>query len=123
MWLTWLLVALLAVLMAHYLTKDIPRLNSFSKPFGLFPTGMCVIPVLICGGVRLWLFRMRNPWLALLPFLIGVFFAWQAGLYGIFLFPEFFKVFQILSHILFAVYLPFFVRLRPAAPNNEHTTA
>jgi hypothetical protein len=114
MWLTWLFVALLANLMAHYLTKDISGLNSFSKPFGVFATSMCLIPVLICGSLRFWLSRIRNPWVALLPFLIGVFFAWQAGLYGIFLFPEFFMVFQILGGVLFVVYLPSFVRLRSA---------
>jgi hypothetical protein len=123
MWLAWLFVALLAVLMAHYLTKDIVRLNSFSKSFGVFATGMCVIPVLICGGLRFWLSRICNPWLALLPFSIGVFFAWQAGLYGIFLFPEFFMVFQVLGGLLLMAYLPLFVRLRPATSNNEPKTA
>jgi hypothetical protein len=123
MWLIWLFFALLATLMAHYLTKDISTLNSFSKPFGVYGAGMCVIPVLICGSLRLWLSRIRNPWLALLPFLIGVFFSWQAGLYGVYLLPEFYIVYQVLSVILFAVYLPLFVRLRPAPSNNEPTTA
>src|ERR1051325_1051862 len=123
MWLAWLFVALLAVLMAHYLTKDIVRLNSFSKSFGVFATGMCVIPVLICGGLRFWLSRICNPWLGPLPFSIGVFFAWQAGLYGIFLFPEFFMVFQVLGGLLLMAYLPLFVRLRPATSNNEPKTA
>jgi hypothetical protein len=121
MWLVWLFVALLAILMAHFNTKDISRLNSFSIHFGIFATGMCVIPIVICGGLRFWLSRIRNPWLALLPFSIGVFFAWQAGLYGIFLFPEFFVIFQILSLLLFVVYLPFFVRLRPRTSDKERT--
>jgi hypothetical protein len=109
--------------MAHYLTKGISGLNSFSKPFDVFATGMCVIPVIICGGLRFWVSRIGNPWLALLPFLIGVFFSWQAGLYGIFLCPEFYIIFQILSAILFAIYLPPFVKLRPAPSNKEPTTA
>ncbi|MDB6026793.1 MAG: hypothetical protein JWM68_3016 [Verrucomicrobiales bacterium] len=123
MWLTWLFVVLLAVLMAHYLTKGGPRINSFSRPFDLFATGMFLIPVLMCGGLRFWLSRIRNPWVALLPFFGGVFFAWQAGLYGIFLLPEFCMVFQILSAVLFLAYLPVFVQLRQTPPSFPTTKA
>ena len=119
MWLTWLFAVLLAILMPHYLTKNIPKLNVSSTSFGIYGIGMCVIPVLICGGFRLWLARMHNPWLALLPFFIGTFFAWQAGLYGIFLFPDCFVIFQILGWILLLVYLPLFVELRPAKLNGS----
>jgi hypothetical protein len=114
MWLAWSFAAFIAVLEAHFLTQGSSRLNGFSRPFDTFAIGMLVIPVLICGGFRFWLYRIRNPWLALLPFLVGLFFAWQPGLYGIFLFPEFCIVFQIMSAILFLVYLPPFVRMQPA---------
>lgn len=116
MWLAWSFAAALAVLMANFLTRDIPMLNSFSRPFDVFATGMFLIPTFICGGLRFWLSRIRNPWLALLPFLGGVFFAWQAGLYGIFLLPEFCIMFQILSVILFLVYAPLFVRIDAPPP-------
>jgi len=123
MWLAWVFVALLAVLMGRFLTKGVPKLNSFSRPFEVYGTGMFLIPILICVGLRFWLSYIRNPLLALLPFLIGVFFAWQAGLYGIFLLPDFCIVFQILSAILFLMYLPFFVRLRQAPPQDEPNKA
>lgn len=123
MWLVWLIVALLSVLMAHYLTANLPTLNTFSRPFEVFAAGMFLIPVIICVGLRLWLSRIRNRWLALFPFLIGVFFAWQAGLYGIFLLPEFCIVFQILSAILFVAYLPLFVRLNEYPPALPTTTS
>jgi hypothetical protein len=116
MWLTWLFVAVLTVFTAHFLTAGGPKLNSFSRPFDIFAIGMFLIPTLICGGLRFWLSRIRNPWLALLPFLVGVFFAWQAELYGIFLLPDFHVVFQTLSAVLFFVYLPVFVRLRQIPP-------
>jgi len=115
MWSAWLFVTLLSGFMAHFLTGG-PRHNTFSRPFDVFPVGMFLIPILICGGLRFWLSRTRNPWLALLLYCGGVFFAWQAEMYGIFLFPEFYKVFQILSAVLFLVYLPVFVRLRQTPP-------
>src|SRR4051794_36959464 len=114
MWLTWLVAVFLAIMMAVYLTRDISPLNSFSKPFGTFAIGMFLIPIFICGALRFWLSRIRNPWLALFPFATGLIFAWQAGVYGIFLLPEFFIVFQILSGILFVIYLPPLV-----TPNNK----
>lgn len=123
MWLAWLFIALLAVLMAHFNTAGISKLNSFARPFDIFAAGMFLIPVVFCGSLRFWLSRIRNPWLALLPFLLGVFFAWQAGLYGIFLLPEFCFALQILSGILFLIYLPFFVRLRQFPPKLEPTVA
>jgi hypothetical protein len=114
MWWAWIFTVAYTLLMAFFQTRGSPKINTFSKPFGVFAIGMMVIPVLICGGVRFWLWRMRNPWLALVPFFLGIFFAWQAGLYGIFLFPEFFIVFQILGGILLLSYLPLFVKFRPA---------
>lgn len=123
MWLAWLFIALIAILEGHYLTRNSPGLNSFAKRFDLFAALMLVIPAIICAALRFWLSRFRNLWLALLPFLIGLFFAWQVELYGIFLFPQFYIVFQILSGVLFASYLPLFVRLRPVAPTNEPTKA
>ncbi len=64
------------------------------------------------GGLRFWLSRIRNPWLALLPFVIGVLFAWDAGLIGIYVLPEFCIVFQVLSGVLFLLYHPLTVRLK-----------
>src|SRR5215510_3268790 len=101
MWLAWVFLAYFAILTAHFVTPDISRLNTFSRPFDAFPIGMVAISILICGGLRFWLWRIRNPWLALIPFFVGLFFAWQAGMYGIFLFQEFCRVFQILSAVLF----------------------
>jgi len=115
MWFTWLFVALLAVLMALYLTRG-PKLNTFSGRFDVFAAGMFLIPALVCGGFRFWLSRIRNSWLALLPFCGGLFFAWQAEIYGIFLLPEFYMIFQILSAVLFLLYLPVFVKLRELPP-------
>jgi hypothetical protein len=116
MWLTWWFAAMVAILEAHYLTPARSRLNSFSQPFGVFAIGMFIIPILICGGLRFWLSRIRNPWLALLPFFGGIFFAWQAEMFGIFLFPEFCIVFQILSVVLFLAYVPIFVRPQRIPP-------
>jgi len=117
MWWAWIFTAALTLLMAIFLTKGVPKINTFSRPFDIFAAGMFIIPILFCGGLRFWLWRTRNPWLALLPFSIGIFFAWQAGLYGIFLFPEFFIVFQTLGGILLMSFFPLFVKLRPTTTN------
>jgi hypothetical protein len=122
MWLAWWFAVTVAIMEAHYLIAPTPRLNSFSKPFGVFAIGMFFIPILFCGGLRFWLSRIRNPWLALVPFFGGVFFAWMAEMFGIFLFPEFCIAFQILSAVLFLVYLPFLVRperIPPPIPASE----
>src|SRR5687768_4041713 len=116
MWVVWVSTSLLAMLMAHYLTARIPTLNSFSRPVEVFASGMFLFPILVCGLLRFWLSRIRNPWLALLPFFFGVFFAWQAGLFGIFLLPEFCIVFQSLSVALFCAFLPLLVELRSSPP-------
>ncbi len=123
MWVAWLFVVQLAIFMAHFLTKGVPDLNSFSRPFDLFAAGMFLFPTFICGGLRFWLSRIRNPWLALLPFLVGVFFAWQAGLYGVFGLQEFCIVFQILSAVLFLLYLPLFVSVHRTPPPLPPTKA
>ena len=123
MWLSWLFLALVAILESHYLTVNNPKINTFAKPFGLFAAVMFLIPALICGSLRFWISRIRNPWLALLPFFIGLFFAWQAEMFGIFLFPAYYIVFQILSGILFAAFFPLFVRLQPITPNHDPTKA
>ncbi len=121
MWLAWLFMILLAVLSGHYLTIHISRLNNFSRPFDVLATGMFLLPILICGVLRFWLSRIRNPWLALLPFLFGLYFAWQAGMYGIYILQDFCILYQILSGILLAIYLPLFIRF-PATPPPLPTT-
>ena len=115
-WLAWLSVVELAILMAHYWMADASTLHRVPRPFDVFTIGMFLIPVLFCGSFRFWLSRIRNPWLALFPFLGGLFFAWQAELFGIFIFPWFYVVFRILSAVLFLAYLPVFVRLRETPP-------
>lgn len=116
LWLAWLLTALIAVLGSHYLVAFTPELNSFSK-FDTFVAGMFCIPIIFCAGFRFWLSRVRNPWLAIVPFLLGVFFAWQAGLYGIYLCRESCIAFQLLSALLFLLFLPLFVRPERIPPS------
>lgn len=123
MWIVWLILVLLALLMARFNTVDVSRLNTFARPLGVFVPGLFLIPIVLCGSLRFWLARIRHPWLALLPFLLGVFFAWQAGLYGLFLVPEFCVVFQFLSVVLFLLYLPVFVLLQRSPPKLGTTVA
>jgi len=119
MWAMWCLAALQAFFLAHFLIGHTSRLNSFSKPFGVFAISMFLIPLLVGAGLRFWLTRIGNSWLALLPFFGGLFFALQAEFFGIFLFPEFCVVFQILCGVLFLVYVPVFVRSDRILPASE----
>ena len=75
---------------------------------------MFLLHIGICGVLRYWVPRIRSPWLALIPYLLGVFVAQQAGLYGAFFGFEIFIVFQIVSTALLLIYLPSF--LKGAAP-------
>jgi len=109
--LIWLSAVSLAILDGAFLTTDIRNLNSFQRPFETFAIGMFVIPILLCGGFRFWITRIRNPWLALIPYFFGVSFAWNTGNFGIYLLPEFCVVFQALSAALFLVYFPLFVKI------------
>ena len=97
MWVVWVSAGILAILSAQYLTGEKGNLNAFSRPFDVYATGMFLIPVFICGGLRFWLSWIRNPALALLPYFVGVFFAWTTGFFGIFLLPDFCIVYQLLS--------------------------
>ena len=119
MWLVWGFSALSAMLTAHYLTIGVSLLNSFARPIGVYAIGMFLFPILICGLGRLWISRIRNPWLVLLPYSVGVFFALIAGLFGVYLLPEYCIVFQALSAVLFLVYFPKFVSPQGAAPASD----
>jgi len=113
-WLIWSFSAVLSALMAVYLTIGHVRNNSFAGPINIFTVGMFFIPIIICGALRFWVSRIRNTWLGLAPYILGVVFAQQAELYGIYLLPEFLIVFQILSAVLFLIYLPLFVKPAPS---------
>jgi hypothetical protein len=120
MWLIWFSAVAWGLLMAVYIAPHVPKLNSFARPFDIFPAGMFLIPILICGGLRFWLSRIRNPWLALLPYLVGAFFALQAEPFGMYLVPEYCVLFQVLGAALLLAYWPGFIRdgdlQPPAAP-------
>src|SRR4051812_1921484 len=97
MWVSWIVFALATALTGVFLTKDLHGLNSFSRSIGVFEIGIFSFPTLICGALRVWLFRIETPWLMLLPYLLGLFFSLQAATCGIFLVPEFLAIFQTLS--------------------------
>lgn len=117
MWLVWLFFALTSILMAHYLTKGIPKLNTFAPTPGIYTIGIFLFPILLCSGLRFWFSRIRNPWLALFPYLIGIIFAQQAGMYGYYLLPEHCIIFQILSAILFVAFFPILIQAPQPPPS------
>src|SRR3954467_14861148 len=106
----WILAVWVGVMMAYFLTRGAHGLNSFARPWGLVDTGALSIPVLICGGLRLWLHWLRHPWAVLVVYSIGLFFALDESLQGIYLAPDWCLVFQAASAVLFALYFPWLVR-------------
>ncbi|MCD6051474.1 MAG: hypothetical protein K0Q55_2883 [Verrucomicrobia bacterium] len=116
MWSAWIIAVLLSILMTTVLSKGVAKLNSFAVPFDLFPIGIAVIPTVICFGCRFWFSRMKSPWLALFPYGLGLFFALQAGLYGIFLVPEYFIVYRILGVVLYLGLFPLFMKQKAGNP-------
>lgn len=116
MWIGWAGAVLVAVLCAVYLPVATRPTTSVTNHFGIFPAGLLLFSLMVGGGLRFWLSRIRSYWLKLIPYFIGLFFAYQAGLYGTFLIPEFFTVFRILSAVLYLLYFPLFVRLPRSGP-------
>ncbi len=107
MWVGWLGFVVLAILMAVYLPHRSPV---EIRKFDLFTIGIFVFPIAICTGLWVWTDRIGHPWLRLLPYFLGVFFALQASLYGVLLLPNLLQPFQILGAILFLSYLPILIR-------------
>jgi hypothetical protein len=112
MWILWVFWSLMAVLGAKFLPMNVAKLNSFSRPFfEVFNLGLLFFAIVLCGGFRFWLARIRNSWIALIPFFLGMLFAYNTGNYGVYLVPEFCLFYQVLCGIFFAVYLPLFINL------------
>lgn len=105
LWFVWGFFALFELLGAIYL--PIKSSQDFN---GLFAAGMVVIPVVLCGGLRFWIAHIQNVWLIQIPYFFGVVFAYSTGTYGNFLIPQLLHPFQILSALLFLLYLPLFVK-------------
>ena len=112
----WILAILLTLMTAFFLTQGIRGLNSFARPWGIFETGVLCIPILISGGLRLWLHWLRHPWAVLIAYSVGLFFAFDEAMQGIFLSAEWCLVFQIVSAILFALYFPWLIRVGKREP-------
>ena len=81
-----------------------------------FEVGMLLFAIVSAGGCRFWLSRMRHPGWSLLPYLLGIFFAYLTPMYGIFLFRQLPLIFFVLGAVLFCLYFPIFVHLRPTPP-------
>ena len=116
LWLGWSFLALGAILGAIYLPGHSGRINTFEGQFGLYPAGMFLFPIIVCGGFRYWTSRIENIWLKQLPYFAGVFNAYLAQMFGIYLFPEFLLLFQILCAVLYLVYLLLFVKFPRVGP-------
>lgn len=106
----WTGLVLSSILNAIFLSEGIEGKNSFEIRLDVFSVGMFLIPIIVSGGMRFWISRIKSRWLLLLPYLIGLVFAQSAGLYGLFLLPEVLIVFQGLSIVLFLVYAPFIIK-------------
>jgi hypothetical protein len=113
MWIGWVALTATSFLMAIVLAKGLHDTNKFDRPLGTANVAVFLFHICICGVLRYWIPRIRNPWFALIPYLLGVVVAQQAGLYGAFFGFEMFIVFQVVSTAVLLIYLPPFIKRVP----------
>jgi hypothetical protein len=110
MWIGWAFLIMGCIMFSIFLPANNETTNSFSRPLGVFELGMMIAPV---GSWMAWRFgllpRIRNPWIQMVLFGIGVFFSQQIMLYGIFLVPEYQVVFYGLCAASMLAYLPLWI--------------
>jgi hypothetical protein len=113
MWLAWTGFALIALMTAVFIPASFGTYNTFDGRFGVYGVSLLLLPIVVGGGLRYLLARMRQVWLMQIPFFLGVLSAFFAGQFGLYMLPAFLLLFQILSAILFLLYLPLFVKFPP----------
>lgn len=67
LWFVWGFFALFEILGAILLPVQ-SREDGYN---GVFAAGMFVIPIVLCGGLRFWIARLRNVWLIQIPYFFG----------------------------------------------------
>ena len=115
-WLGWVLCSWTLTLATTFLTAR--TTNTHVSPLYMVLFGIVVF-ILICGGLRWWIGRIRTPGLRLFPFFLGLFFNYTTYCFGIFVVPDRQITFQALTILLMALYFPAFLtedqrdKLRP----------
>ena len=121
-WLLWLMFASGTAFFAAFLKSAPERTNTFASPSLLIPVCAALIIVLGCGALRYSSGRIRNPWLALVPYALGVIFCQLTLMMGVFLASEFLILFQGLCVAFFIAYLPPLTSLGGGGPLREATS-
>jgi hypothetical protein len=119
MWIMWIFWGMTALFASKFLTENRPNLNSFAKPFDLFAVIVFLLAIIPCVGFRFWLAKVRNPWIALVLFFIGINLVYLVENYGFFMLMEYCIVFQVLCGVFFFIYLPLFIKLE-SKPQPAH---
>ncbi len=109
MWILWILFVFYGIMVSVFLAGGKEDTNSFDIRLDALAVGVLSIPVVICGGMRFWISKIQNEWLALGPYVVGLAFAEQSLMYGVFLYDRILIVFQLLSAGLLLMFLPAFV--------------
>lgn len=112
MWLGWWLSAMSFALNQRFLVKLSPHTNTFS-PIDLMVVTLVLLSILACLGLHWGIRRIRNIWLALPLFGLGLVLGIFTEGFGFFLREEFLLAFEILGGLILLSFLPVFVRNRP----------
>lgn len=111
MWCLWVIFVMGCFIFSVFLPSAHESVNSYARPIGLLEASFLIVPFGLCMALRFGLLsRLRNPWVQMVFWGIGVFFSQQIMLYGIFLIREYQIVFYGLCAVAMLAYLPHWVR-------------
>jgi len=119
MWIVWVALVNGCFFFAFFLTQS-------KKPAELTPTGspgIAILSTLAVFGLAValrfgFIPRIRNPWVQLLPYVVGAILSQQILLFGIFMLREYLVIFSALCAVAMLCYLPIGIKPKPigAAP-------
>jgi len=119
-WFSWVFFILLNLSSAKYLPHHDDN-GALPVSHGLaMPVILILMSVLVAGGLRWWISRIRTLSLRLFPIWLGLISASFTQCFGIYLEPNHELLFQILSDFILLAYYPLFLTdrwsRRPAVP-------
>lgn len=106
-WVLWLSFATALVMYRIMLAGKATNTRSLIAPDTIFAWVCYVIPIAVVLALR-WLAipRLREPFLVLPVFVVGIAFAETLTFFGLFLFPAQFRLFYLTSWLLFVQLMP-----------------
>lgn len=112
MWLTWVIFVTGCFFFAHFLTRS----GDTAGATGSGPVWLAILALVLPFSASMVLRflvipKIRNPWIALFPYIVGVIISQQILFFGLFMFKGYEIAFFALCFIAMVLYIPYWVRL------------